>query len=181
MNRIKLLLLTMTLIALFASCQTTTTGKRIRQAKKSETRLQHYQFAHKLLPRLFFSDPANMKIVLDLGGLDFIKSIWDKFGSEFGDTERIGSENLDLIVRNPQDKVFIYVIKFPPPKDLAEAYFSAMVFDGENQSYMTLEYSYFFTGTVLGAWTKDGSHLNYGSGPNPTVGEFVEAILELLR
>lgn len=77
---------------------------------------------------------------------------------------------------------------------MTEAYFVAAVLlvDLEQETpevdqpalrYFTLEYGATLDGpprTVLCEWTAEGSHLNYGDGPEPTLATFAEAIEQLL-
>lgn len=86
------------------------------------------------------------------------------------------------------------VFELPPPRAVAEAHMTAMVVladlsrtrpdrDELESRYFTLEKGVSLDGapwTVLGEWTKDGSHLNLGDGPEPTVEAFVAAITQFL-
>jgi hypothetical protein len=85
------------------------------------------------------------------------------------------------------------VIEMPAPVAMPEAYFAAFVVmmgpesDDEEETpearYFTLERSFSMDGgsrTVLGSWTKDGTHLNFGDGPEPELDAFVDALKRLI-
>ncbi len=86
------------------------------------------------------------------------------------------------------------VIEMPPPQATTETFYVALVLlvnptaevpdlDKVALRYFTLEKGFVLDGpprTVLGEWTAEGIHLNYGDGPVPQLEPFVQAIAKLL-
>lgn len=141
----------------------------------------HYRYAHKYLPYLLFSDSAWLREKLDLDGTFFLKKLWDQYGQRFPRDERISSIGLDLSVHKIEPDMTIYLVTYPTPGRMTECYFTALVFQGDNVAYWTLEYgidlSTNMPRTVLGAWTEDGAHHNYGDGPEPEKEAFLQAVI----
>jgi hypothetical protein len=84
-------------------------------------------------------------------------------------------------------------IQMPPPRATTEAYFVLAVLlvdldqelpEGEaTLRYFTLEKGFTLEGgsrTVLCEWTSQGSHANYGDGPEPRLAAFALAVEDLL-
>jgi hypothetical protein len=84
-----------------------------------------------------------------------------------------------------RDGYTIYIITMPPPENITEAYFAAIVHkDGElhepmkpspSTRYFLLERS--FAHPVLGEW-QNGTHLNLGEGPEPNLEAFANVVFE---
>ena len=83
----------------------------------------------------------------------------------------------------------MHVVTMPTPESPPEAHFVAIVHKNDEPKlygrvspstrYFTLEAS-FSPLPVLCEWRPDGSRLNYGSGPIPETGAFVQAVFERL-
>lgn len=86
------------------------------------------------------------------------------------------------------------VFHFPPPRHTTEAFFSAVVqgFEFTNPPrnrarvaprYFVLEHSTDRPDphTVLGGWSPEGTHFNFGPGPAPTKQAFLDAVAVRLR
>lgn len=87
-------------------------------------------------------------------------------------------------------------IEMPRPRAMTEAYFVAAVLLNDLEEelpnpqeaplrYFTLEKGLVFDDpprdrTVLCEWTRDGTHLNYGDGPEPRLEALIEAVRKLL-
>jgi hypothetical protein len=69
------------------------------------------------------------------------------------------------------------LIRMPPPFEPTQAYFVAVVLEGESARVFALELG--FDGTVLCAWTPT-SHVNFGRGPEPEETAFTAAVGRLL-
>ncbi len=60
-------------------------------ARRGMARMQHYQFAHDVLPTQLFADPASVILPLiapdstSPGGRDFLLALWDAAGQTAGD------------------------------------------------------------------------------------------------
>jgi hypothetical protein len=75
------------------------------------------------------------------------------------------------------------VITLPEAQEMIEAHLVAFVAAPDGLRYFTLERGADAQGgarTVLCAWSREGSHLNFGDGPAPTVEGFAGAINALL-
>jgi len=82
-----------------------------------------------------------------------------------------------------------FVIHFPKPERITEAFFTALVFpktngkaaaDAKTVRYFTCElglgHSRELDAAIFCEWTVDGRHVNYGAMKNNTAETFVEAI-----
>ena len=158
-----------------------------------EPRCAHYQFAHVALRTLLFGDP---RLAAALWGLaqperllaDIVGQV--NRACEQGPGEALASEDLTLH-RLTIGKKPCVVIEMPEPRATTEAFMVAIVqrrdasARGDNAAecrYFTLEYSEHRSApqTVLGEWTEQGSHLNMGGGPEPTVEAFVGALAPMV-
>jgi hypothetical protein len=162
----------------------------------SSPRIHHYEFAHRFLPTMAWQHPSEALVALaSTQAIGYLSSLWRSLGWQLPAYERIEPQGLNCDVRRYGDFV-IAVITLPPPVAIPEAYFTALVFspagsmsqDGLQQlalRYLTLEASYDWSNqeerTVLGEWTAQGGHLNYGTGPGPNPQEFLLSVCGLLE
>jgi hypothetical protein len=82
-----------------------------------------------------------------------------------------------------RNEIRCYVISMPEARNLTEACLVAVASTPLELRYFTLEKSISEddTITVFCEWTKDGSHLNYGAGPNANVDDFSERIFNFME
>lgn len=164
-------------------------------ANSNEVPSLHYLFAHIALRQI-----ALDRVLGVLGMLSGDQS--KKFIASLLSTL---SEDLKHPAPFTADDIFIHplrlgnypaaIIEMPVPRETAEAYFTAMIalIDLEEPPpadlttiparYITLEKGVSLDKkprTVLGEWT-ESSHLNFGTGPDPTLAGFEAAINQLLR
>jgi len=71
-----------------------------------------------------------------------------------------------------------FVIEMPPPRQMTECYFVAIVQRPTVPAFFTLEMS--FGASMLCAWEAGGRHLNYGVCNARTVEEFKTAVAKRL-
>lgn len=147
--------------------------------------MQAYQFAHRVFPRWFREDPEAVAAVLrGPEGLPHLIALWKEVGvvcREALPSEGLGVESVEL------DGWRGALVRLPEPREMPEAHFLCVVWPeargpGEAR-LLTLEHSFGLDGqvaTVLGEWRADGAHLNFGSGPAPQSGPFLEAVAQLL-
>jgi hypothetical protein len=75
----------------------------------------------------------------------------------------------------------------PKPEHTTEVHYIAIILDRVDPKflrYVVLEHSWDVNGaprTVLGEWTSEGSHVNYGDGPVPTEDSFLSTICDKFR
>lgn len=73
------------------------------------------------------------------------------------------------------------LISFPPPAEPPECYFVLIVRREKTFEYITLERTEDILGrgakSVVGAWTREGSHLNHGSRTYSDAGSFLAEVL----
>jgi hypothetical protein len=147
-------------------------------------RTQHYAFAHRMLPALFFAEPARFIAILEKSGKNFLHFLWNRLGNRLEASKLVAAEGLDYQIKKLENNTTIALITLPPPQAMTEAYFVAPVFRPQGNRFITLEYSFnFIEGglrTVLGEWTTT-SHLNMGDGPEPTLEAFFEKVVNLIK
>ncbi len=167
-----------------------TTGSPIDQRR--------YLLAHVALPQAAFNDPVSFMTVV--GHPEQSRALIAEV------VEAVGRHCAELPDPFPfsSDEVYVHctrvmnfpcaIVEMPWPEAPNEAFFSAAVLlqdltadphtEGLELRYFTLERVNSQDGslrTMLGEWTRDGSHLNYGDGPRPTLTGFLTGIETLLR
>lgn len=154
----------------------------------------HYALAHYALRFIALGDPLRfLGIVASPDAQQFIAAVMKDVAEKCGRTPAFRPHEVKI---HPT-RVGIFpcaVIEFPEPKEVAEAYFTALVVpvdtsgempDDESQlkgRYFTLEKGMTFGGgsrTVLAEWNED-THFNCGDGPPPNVAAFVAALTKLM-
>ena len=101
-------------------------------------RIQHYVFAHKLLPRTLFDNPVGLVMPLVVTatdrsrpeGVELLRALWNDADVEPGVHPKIDwdpSGYLVTCLSHPNNMVI--VIPLPEPLNKAEAYYAAMVVD----------------------------------------------------
>jgi len=164
---------------------------------EDEPRCVHYQFAHVALRTLVFEDP---RLALALWERDDPSPILDDIAVQVdraclrmsGEGGNLRAEHLRISKREIGQRPCV-ILELPEPLATTEAYMVAIVHlrmlgDAEaddreaERRYFTLEYSAHRPAphTVLAEWTKQGSHMNMGGGPEPTVDAFVAELAKLL-
>ena len=141
----------------------------------------HYQFVHKALAKISLTSPPELLRALFEGaaGPILVEELWGELSTD--------RDNPPVARWLPADEVDgrvdgIAIVGMPPPKHQTEAWFAAIVFDHESVRFYTLEKGFEGTETMLGGWHDEGaSHANYGPGPAPELGAFVEAVVGLLQ
>lgn len=164
---------------------------------EDEPRCVHYQFAHVALRTLTFADP---RLALALWELEDVGPILDDIAAQVdracrqmsGEGGNLRAEQLRVSKREIGRRPCV-IIELPEPIATTEAYMVAIVQlrdlidprsdDREaERRYFTLEHSAHREAphTVLAEWTDQGSHINMGEGPEPTVDAFVAELAKLL-
>lgn len=146
---------------------------------------QHYVFAHRIIPQVFFGDPPGFLGFLARDGDRFLRFYWDKIGERVENPgDLVDGAALHGEIRALAGDFQAALITLPLPVAATEAYFIAAVYhpglDGKIMArYYTLEFgvSVFdnLPYTVLGGWVP-GGHINMGDGPAPGLEAFVEAV-----
>lgn len=150
----------------------------------------HYQFVHVALRTLVFQEP---RLATALWELDDPGPLLDDIALQVVRACRGRGEGGDLRADHlTMHKLRLggypcMIIEMPEPMATTEAYMLAILgrpdLDGDSSGdegdaqrrYFTLEYSGHRPAphTVLCEWTAQGSHMNMGGGPEPTVDAFV--------
>lgn len=162
------------------------------------TRRQHYLFAQKYLPEVFYQNPNLVIEYLknDIGS-EYLSQLWQNTADEFSldETDVIDPTGLRIDYRENEDYRLI-VISLPSPEVSPEAYFVAMwsnyssKYQGEAFRYFTLELEEDidsqdngvsgFPPTMFCGRARGGKHINYGNGSGVALDGFVESIEQLV-
>ncbi|KIG12954.1 hypothetical protein DB30_00838 [Enhygromyxa salina] len=156
-----------------------------------EPRCVHYQFVHVALRTLVFQEP---RLATALWELDDPGPLLDDIALQVvracrgrGEGGEIRADQLTLHKLRLGGYPCM-ILEMPEPIATTEAYMLAILgrpslggaeqAEGEDDGrarYFTLEHSSHRPAphTVLGEWTGEGSHLNMGGGPEPSVEAFV--------
>ncbi len=174
-------------------------------ARRGLAWMRHYQFAHEVLPRQLFADPATVIIPLiapassSRGGRDFLLHLWAAAGGspEDGVGDVVPPEGLDYttdVFGHPNSTVCL--IHLPKPSRKPEAYFAAIVFDGPGLAagtprqlrYFVLEHHGDDHGTpktLLGEWTPGANgkldYAEHGAGTPPDLAAFTSRVREIIE
>lgn len=171
---------------------------------KRKPRIQHYVFAHKLLPRTLFDDPVGVVMPLVVTatdrskpeGVELLRALWNE-----ADVEREPHPVIEwdpsgykvTCLSHPNNMVI--VIPLPEPLHKAEAYYAVMVVDSPGMAvghirqlrYFVLEHLGMRGGlhkTYLSEWSPKGpEELEYKihfENVQPTVPEVLSKIESLL-
>ena len=157
----------------------------------------HYELAHRAIrgycngnPGLFFKtmqSPHKARFLLEM--------IWDAVCANCDDGGQASFSSSDIEIDSYHvNECPCIVFTMPTPANMAEAHFVGIVLhrdtdpewvpDGPRFRYFTLEKGLEKDDserTVLCEWTADGTHLNYGDGPETKKDLFIEAITEKLE
>jgi hypothetical protein len=162
-----------------------------------EARCHHYTLAHVALRGVALRDPLLYVGVLASPDADrFLSDLFRSVADHCLAREpEPGFTAADLTVHRLRVGVFpCAVVELPPPRAMAEAHFTAAVLLADPAAglpkdgpvpvrYFTLEMGFSLDGsnrTVLCEWTADGTHANFGDGPEATVPAFVAALERLV-
>lgn len=159
--------------------------KKIIAGTDKEPRQQHYYFAHQHLHELTSRNPKIF--IMETLESDRLNFEWVKAAkfSKPPDEEYIPNQGLASFPIFFSDVFSGVLIRFPQPKRIVEAYFVAIIInDIENKQdrkfqYITLEVGNKKNGiarTIIGSWTLEGSHINYGTGPDPYPQLFLDEV-----
>ncbi len=165
-----------------------------------EPRCVHYQFAHVALRSLVFEEP---RLAVALWELDDPTELLDGIAVQVvhacrrsrGEGGNLRADQLTVHKHKLGHRPCV-IIEMPEPIATTEAYMVAIVQLRESEAsdededdegdaerrYFTLEFSSHRPAphTVLAEWTEQGSHINMGGGPAPTVEAFVSELAKHL-
>jgi len=167
--------------------------KLLRRKKKEETRHQHYAFANRLLPSVFFRDPAQFMEILRREKQAFLLYLWEKAGRIVGERHKLAHDSWSCEFVTLEDSVSMTIITFPEPGAMTEPFFVAAVFRPaepgseleEIARWFALEYTTPLqpvdTKAFFCEWTCDGMHLNMGQHTEITYEAFAAAVRVMLE
>lgn len=153
-----------------------------------------YLFAHKYLPQALHREPRlALALALSKENEKLVMDMWQdcREQSILIGAAPVPPDGLTVAGGPINEETAGALIVMPVPLEMPEAYY-AFVFipmtegkdgiEAGSISYYTLERSISLTSdsgrTVIGAWTADGTHLNYGTGPAPDdIEAFMRAVV----
>jgi len=159
---------------------------------RRKPRTQHYIFAHKLVPSLFFRDPSGFVGALAQEGDALLRRLWVEAARlATTDASEASTDAIDLPdvpaseVMGLEGGARLVVLMLPEPIAALEAFFVGLLIPGALDtsgaigSVYTLELSedhHRKRGTMLCGWTAEGAHVNYAFCPPPALKEFAAAV-----
>ena len=163
-----------------------------------EPRCDHYGFAHYALRSVAFDRPLETMAAFAspdaerfLGAL--VEMVAEQCQGQPGAGLTVGDLKVHAVRAAGRPCA---VLEMPPPRGVTEAHFVALVLQWTEPlpetepmpkdalRYFTLERGVCLGGpprTVLCEWTAEGSHRNFGDGPEPRLESFLEAVARLLE
>ena len=172
-------------------------------ARRGLAWMQHYHFAHEVLPAQLFADPASVILPLvapnssSPGGRDFLLHLWESAGQPSGDGTAVPPDGLDYttdVFGHPNSTVCL--IQLPKPSKKPEAYFAAIVFDGPGLAagtprqlrYFVLEHNGTKDGkpeTLVAEWISAANgkltHSEHGSDTPPDIAAFTSRVRQIIE
>lgn len=172
-------------------------------ARRGLARMQHYSFAHDVLPTQLFAAPTSVIIPLIApettkpGGRNLLLTLWEAAGQCSQDGIVVPPDGLDYttdVFGHPNSTACL--IQLPPPLKKPEAYFAAIIFDGPGLAvgaprqlrYFVLEHHGDNNGapkTLIGEWTPKGDnklkYSEHGSGTPPDLAAFTNKVRQIIE
>jgi hypothetical protein len=166
-------------------------------------RMQHYVFAHQLLPSKMFADPLMVLVpmVSPAGfssvGREHLLSFWEAAGEGHSDKDLVSPEELTYsmeVLGHPNSTAFF--VTLPRPVKKTEAHFALMVFDAPGLCVGTVRHLRYFVlehhgrkdgtpKTQLSEWTpKQGESLKFvdhGTGTPPDKASFMSKVQQIIQ
>lgn len=166
------------------------------EADLDTPRCHHYTLAHQALRSIALEEPlAFLGILASPDAQRFLADLMQSVSEHCKAHEPQPDFSVQELVvhRMRLGRYPCAVIEMPPPRAITEAFFVAAVLLADPSEgmppqevtlrYFTLEKGMTLEGpprTVLCEWTAEGSHVNYGTGPEPRLEAFAEAVERML-
>ena len=150
-------------------------------------------FANRLLPSVFFCDPAQFMDVLRREPQTFLLYLWEKAGGIVGERHELAQDSWFCEFVPPEDSLRMIIITFPEPGATTEPFFVAAAFRPAEPESEQIEVARWFALEYTTAlqemdaqaffceWTSDGTHLNMGHHSEITLEAFVAAVRAMLE
>lgn len=166
-------------------------------------RMQHYNFAHRLLPQEMFNGPADVLVPMlsakgfSEEGREHLLGFWEAAGERIPPKNLVPADSLTYsmeVLGHPNSTA--YLITLPPPLKKMEAYFALLVFDGpglvcdkfRHLRYFVLEHRGLKNGVAsasIGEWKPkpDGSleYTDHGCGLPPDKQAFMSKVQQIIQ
>ena len=166
-------------------------------------RMQHYIFAHQLLPSHMFAEPLAVlgPMVSSAGfspeGREHLLRFWEAAGEGLSAKDSVSPDALTYsmeVLGHPNSTAFL--VTLPPPVKRTEAHFALLVFDApglcvnevRHLRYFVLEHYGQKNGTArtqLGEWTPKGDgnlkYVDHGTGTPPDKESFMARVQEIIE
>lgn len=175
--------------------------------QNTNSRPQHYIFAHRLLPQVAYHYGVRTAFLLgdEEKGHDHLLRLWSDAGEGLPPEDMVEPVGLSSFTRR-EGNLLITIVTLPEPRSVSEAHFTAIVcgplpappeeateeqlnafeeaFLSAPTQYYTLEHGVQLAPlkkrTVFCSWTADGTHLNFGDGPEADAEAFLAFIVAKL-
>ena len=159
----------------------------------------HYVLAHVALRQICMANPVGFFRLMGSQNRDkFLEDLWQKVRKNCDKEGEPSFSIKDVKVETTKIGEFpTIIVTMPTPQFMAEVHMVGIVLKMnvkdfiENKipekpvaEYFTLEKGFNLDDserTVFCKWDATGNHLNYGTGPNPTSAEFINAISKMLK
>jgi hypothetical protein len=164
---------------------------QLKTRELNQPREHHTLFAHQVLPAAFYSAPDRFMALLTEQGHNLLRLWWQRVAEYLEETDWLSAHGLGYRLRPLGDNASLVLITFPPPQNITEAYFAALVYRPAQLKnslwhsapaytrYFTLEIGLDPAGhprPILGEWLATGRRLDHGDGPPPEAELFIEAV-----
>lgn len=124
-----------------------------------------YFFAHQVMRSVIFQGERMLGGIIanDIGKFEaMINSSWIFANNQF--RKKCIPYEIETYTRIIQDNKLLVLFSTPAPKQMLDTYFCGFVIGERGARYFTVEKGMMYT--ILGEWTKEGGHINYGEVSN---------------
>jgi hypothetical protein len=166
-------------------------------------RMQHYVFAHQLLPSQMFAEPVAVLVPMVSAtgfspeGREHLLRFWEAAGEGRTGKDLVSPDALTYsmeVLGHPNSTAFF--VTLPPPEKTTEAHFALMVFDAPGLCFDAVRHLRYFVlehygqkngipRTQLSEWTpkEDGSlkHVDHGTDTPPDKASFMAKVQQIIE
>ncbi|MBT3218927.1 MAG: hypothetical protein HN348_07525 [Proteobacteria bacterium] len=144
----------------------------------TKPRKQLYQFAHRVLPEVFFDNPATLVEQLSAsGGIEGLRTLWRSLDRYLQPSERLDTNSLSYTFEPVAGEWKVILVRFPKPQAAHEPHYAALAWQPARRQMLgfgVAQTSRLFVseftdegGVLVGEWLEDGSRGKEEHLPRP--------------
>ena len=152
---------------------------------------QRQAFTNQVIPDLFHTAPDQFLFYLERDGIKVIHFYWNEFAKNLPRSVATPAYGLSYEIRKPNPRATVALIGLPQPQNPGEAYFIALCYRpyrvmpfgwlNDTTKVLALERTHTEneeSAPLLVEWSRRHGREELGSGPQPDLEDFYQAVLE---